>query len=314
MAIKLEALRVFVHVAELGNISDAADKLGRTPSAISMALKQLEENLEGALFESDRKTKLTALGQYTLELARGEVRNYDRTVAAMRAYARNEIGRLDIASVPSVASQLLPDVIGRFIERRPGIELDLRDSDTAAVEVEVERSRVDLGIAGRPRGKGPIAFEPLFRDRFVVVCSPGSPLAAGATAVDWEDLRSDVLIENGAAGVISAPEYKELAQHTGLMVRNVTSLLALVRGNVGVTLLPRLSVPGNTPGVTTLEIRDETAYREVGLLSRRGTSFSPAAAAFISLLREELATRFAEGGDLETFVNRSQKSATATST
>ncbi|WP_282606013.1 LysR family transcriptional regulator [Pelagibius sp. Alg239-R121] len=299
MAIKLEALRVFVQVAELGNISDAADKLGRTPSAISMALKQLEENLEGALFESDRKTKLTALGQYTLDLSRGEVRNFDRAVAAMRAYARNEIGRLDIACVPSVASQLLPDIIGRFIKQRPGIELDLRDSDTAAVETAVERSRIDLGIAGQPRGKGPVDFEPLFRDRFVLVCAPESALAQRATAVDWQDLREYVLIDNGAAGVISSVGYKNLAQHTGLMVRNVTSLLGLVRSNIGVTLLPRLSVPRNTPGVATLDINDATAFREVGLLSRRGSSLSPAAAAFISLLREELTTRFADGTDLQ---------------
>lgn len=306
MAIKLEALRVFVQVAELGNISDAADKLGRTPSAISMTLKQLEENLEGALFESDRKTKLTALGQYALELARGEVRNFDRTVTAMRAYARNEIGRLDIASVPSVASRLLPDIIGRFIEERPGIELDLRDSDSASVEVAVERSWVDLGIAGRPRGKGPIAFEPLFTDRFVVVCPIESPLAKSDAPVEWQDLRSDVLIDNGAAGVIAAPEYRELAQQTGLMVRNVTSLLALVRGNVGITLLPSLSVPRNTPGVATLDVSDETAYREVGLLSRRGISFSPAAAAFIALLREELAARLDHREDLESFERRGQ--------
>ena len=48
--IKLEALRVYMTVAEIGNIRDAADRLGRTPSAVSMALKQLEGEIDKTSF------------------------------------------------------------------------------------------------------------------------------------------------------------------------------------------------------------------------------------------------------------------------
>ena len=80
MTIKIEMLRCFVIVAELGNISDAGERLGRTPSAISMTLKQLEENLGSPLFESDRKNRLTALGRFTLTEARREVDNFTRCI------------------------------------------------------------------------------------------------------------------------------------------------------------------------------------------------------------------------------------------
>jgi DNA-binding transcriptional LysR family regulator len=59
-------LRNFVAVAALGNLNDAADRLGRAPSAVSMSLKQLEEHLGAPLFASDRKNRLTALGRFTL--------------------------------------------------------------------------------------------------------------------------------------------------------------------------------------------------------------------------------------------------------
>ena len=55
-------LRCFATVARSGNLADAGDKLGRTPSAVSMMLKQFEEHLGAPLFESERKSKLTALG------------------------------------------------------------------------------------------------------------------------------------------------------------------------------------------------------------------------------------------------------------
>ena len=68
MALKLEMLRVFQTVAEQGSLSSAAAKLGRTPSAVSMMLSQLEEDIGDRLFESDRcNKKATAHNIYGAE-------------------------------------------------------------------------------------------------------------------------------------------------------------------------------------------------------------------------------------------------------
>jgi DNA-binding transcriptional LysR family regulator len=298
MAIKIELLRVFTTVAELGNITDAADKVGRTPSAVSMALKQLEDRIGGALFESDRKTRLTALGEYVLATSRDELLRYDRAIRSMQAFAANRIGRLDMACVPSVASELLPDIIKRFVLEYPGIELDLRDTDSRSVDAAVEKEQVELGIAGRPRAQGPVEFETLFRDRFVVVCASASAVAAGDDTAQWSDLASQALITNGAAAMITAPEYEHMAAQSRLMVRNVTSLFALVRGNVGITFLPELSVPRDEPGLRIVRVAGDPIFREVGLLKRRGRLLSPAAVAFVAELRTELAARVGPDGFL----------------
>ena len=65
---KLELLRVFAVTAGQGSLSLAAAQLGRTPSAVSMALAQLEGHIGGSLFESDRKNRLTPLGLLVLGL------------------------------------------------------------------------------------------------------------------------------------------------------------------------------------------------------------------------------------------------------
>jgi len=288
MALTLGQLRVFLEVADLGNIKDAAEKIGRTPSAVSMSLKQLEEQLGGSLFESDRKTTLTSLGEYVLTVARAEVRGFDRSVAAVQAYARNEIGRLEIACVPSVATQLIPMVLNDFLTPRPDIELDVRDADSESVELSVERQRVELGIAGRPANAGIVAFTPVFRDRFVLVCSAESPLAQTDAPIQAGEIGNIRFIANGASADMHAPEFQAISQASRLMVRNVTSLLALVRADFGVTVLPALSVAAD-PAVCCRPLAGEDLYREVGLLTRAGRALSPVAEAFSDAFRETIA-------------------------
>jgi len=299
MTIKLKNLRFFLTVAEMGNISDAAEKLGRTPSAVSMALKQLEDGLGGALFATDRKSQLTPLGEFVRDNAGVAVRRFDRTVATMQAFASNEIGRLDIACVPSVAAHLLPDIIHRFIEDRPGIEFDLRDADTVSVETAVTRGHVEIGIAGTPRSRGVIDFEPLFRDRFVLVCASDNPLARLERAVDWSDMEDQVLIGNGASARAESATYQVLAERAPMVVHNMTSLLALIRHGFGITVLPYLSVADVGPELATLPLTESSLHHVVGIHRRANESLSPVAEAFLALVREELDTRIDPQGHLQ---------------
>ena len=285
--IKLEALRVFVTVAEIGNIRGAADRLGRTASAVSMALKQLEQEIGAPLFETDRKSALTALGAFTFETARAQIRGYDHMIATIRAFAQNRIGKLSLACVPSVAANLLPVLLSRLVENRPGIELELFDVDTAGVATLVESGQADLGIAGRPRSAGVLSFQPLFRDRFKVICAADSSLAALGRPLRWGDLEAETLIRNGASEAIDAPAYRALAAHATLMVRNITSLVAMAASGIGVTLLPALSTANLPSNVVACDLEDAGMLREVGVLERTGASRSPVAAAFLDLLSRD---------------------------
>lgn len=291
MTIKFDTLRVFVAVAEAGNIKDAAARLSRTPSAISMTLKQLEDRLGAPLFASDRKARLSTVGDYVLNAAGPEIRRYERTVRSIEAYARNETGRLDLASVPSVALHLLPEILAGFIARRPGIEIDLRDADSRAVQTAVERGDVELGIGSRPRASASLGYEPLFRDRFVAICRAGSPLAARGAPVGRDALAQQTLLANGATAVIDCPIVRRLSDASPFMVRNVASLLALIRAGTGMTLLPELSVREAPEGLAILPLAPPEIYREVGIMRDAATSLSPVAAAFVSTLRAEVAAR-----------------------
>jgi len=286
--IKLETLRTFVTVAEAGNIKDAAERLCRTASAVSMTLKQLEHEVGGALFETDRKNSLTPLGAFMLETGRLQIQNYDRMIDGIRAYARNRIGRLTLASVPSVAANLVPSLLPRFVLDRPGVEIELLDTDSRNVLRSVESGQADLGIAGRPLSRTTAAFEPLFRDRFKVICNAGCDLAAAGKLVDWADIENQGLILNGASDTIDAPGYKAVSEQASMYVRNVTSLLALAKSGFGVTLLPALAAVDLPEDVVALDLAEENMWRVVGLLSRSDTVLSPVALAFRAFILDEV--------------------------
>jgi DNA-binding transcriptional LysR family regulator len=286
--IKLETLRVFVAVAELGNIKDAADQIGRTASAISMTLKQLEEEVGGPLFATDRKSSLTALGAFILETAQVQLRSYDKAVGRIRAYAQNRIGRLSLASVPSVATNLLPALLPEFVADRPGLEVELFDIDSRSVQTMVETDQADLGLAGEPVSDALVDFKPLFRDRFKVVCSSASRLCEKTAPLRWSDIEHEPLIRNGASEAIQAADYRAMAARASLTVRNVTSLIALAKSGLGITLLPALATVDVPDGVAAIELRDSNAQRTVGLLKRRGVVRSPVTAAFHDLLLDAL--------------------------
>lgn len=280
--IRLEALRVFVEVAEQGNIKDAADKLFRTPSAVSMTLKQIEDRLGCALFETDRKSSLTEMGQFLQAQAQGLLRDYDRAMERIEAQAKARSGRLRLASVPSVAAILLPGFLQGFLRERPDLEIDLVDTDSSDVRHLVESGQVDLGIAGIGPARPGLGCEPIFRDPFRLVLRADHPLAARGGTLDWSDLAGEALILNEAARHLPSAAFQQLAAEARFSVRNVTSLVAMVGAGMGVTLLPALATMALPPSLTVRPLQDPACLRTVGLMWREGRVPSPVAARFRS--------------------------------
>ena len=279
-------LRCFVNVARSGNLSDAANRLGRTPSAVSMMLKQLEDHLGAPLFETERKSKLTALGVFTLEEASRELEHFDRTINAIENYAYAKSGMIRVAVVPSVAEIMLPEIVRGFLRDQPDVHLDIRDMDSGAVLREIERERVDIGIATGPEFTSEIDCEELFSDDFGIVCRQDHPLVSAERSLSWEDLVPWTFISNGICGQIADPALQNITRSSKLMVRNTTSLMAMVRADVGVTVLPRLVVDRRASDVAFLPVAIPTAKRRIDLIRRTNTRLSPAAVKFQDAIRK----------------------------
>lgn len=283
MAIKIDMLRCFAMVATHGSLSEAADALGRTPSAVSMMLKQFEDHVGSALFETARKSRLTPIGELILAEARREVAQFENTVSVINGLARSELGFLRLAVTPSVATTMLPAVIFEFTNEFPKVQIDLRDMDSATIARELVRERADIGIGSFPEVEGMHRTE-LFSDAFGLVCRKDHPLAETWDQLTWATIGDQTIIANGLCKQITDPDFAPILARSRLMVPNTASLLGLVRQGVGVTVLPELAVANLQDEFAFLPLADVTARRTVHMMSRSKNLLMPAAREFLKLI------------------------------
>lgn len=284
MAIKTEMLRCFKAVADHGSLAEAAEVLGRTPSAVSMMLRQFEEHVGAPLFETGRKSRLTRLGEMVRAEADRELAHFDRTVRVIAGLARAEAGHVQVITTPSVAQVLMPQVLSGFMAAHPGVQVDLRDSDSAMIEQELKAERADMGLASL----GPIPGferERILSDRFGVVCRADHPLARDWDSLTWRDLQGVSFIANGLCAQIRDAEFQPILQRARLTVHNTASILSLVRADVGLTVLPELSVLPEFAELAFLPLRDVTARRDVCLFTPPASRQTPAAQHLAAAIR-----------------------------
>ena len=284
--VKVEHLRVFVAVAEAGELQQAAAHLGRTPAALSMTLKQLEDELGGSLFENERKGRLTPLGQFALEQSRPVVSLCANAVSEMKHFAMGRSGLVQVAAVPSAAALLLPKALRRLRTLRPDVRVQLRDIDSSAVIKAVLEESVDVGIATVVGNQPDLSVSTLLLDPFVWVCPPGHPLTKLRRNVRWEDIEPDDFIANGLCAGLGVPQLDALVQRASLMLLSTTSLLGFVRAAMGVTLLPALAVPSDGT-LVTLPCQSKRYVRRLNLITRAGVTLAPAAVALIDAVKAE---------------------------
>jgi DNA-binding transcriptional LysR family regulator len=288
LTIGLTHLRVFATVAKTGSLKEAAEQLGRTASAISMTLKQLETEIGASLFEADRKSRLTEVGRFMQQQIGDLLLHHERCIATIKAFARTAVGRVDIVCVPSVATTLLPIVIPQFRNSYPTVEIDVRDTDSDNVLAAIDSGHAELGIASLRRRPATIAYQPLFEDRLGIICRRDDPLSKYRRISDWRNLDGRAMLANGISKTIDDPALQELISEAPIVVYNVLSLLALVRAKVGITLLPRLSLADLAPDLAFVPLDMPDTHRTVGLLRRQGEAPTPAVEQFVALLLQSL--------------------------
>lgn len=273
MAIKIEMLRCFSIVAQTGNLADAAARLGRTQSAVSMTLKQFEAHLGQRLFESDRKNRLTPLGEQVFEISRTELRQFDEAIRAIETSASAPQGLIRIASVPSVASVVFPTIVKDFSRRYPGINIELRDADSLQVVDALMRGQADIGIASLKHPLNGIRQSRLFSDRFGLICSPKHPLAQQKPAPTIGQVASANFIHNDLCRLIDSPRFHAVTAGAKLSARNTLSLISMVRSENWVTVLPQAVASILPLEMVFRNISNLPDQRQVSLLLREKTPF-----------------------------------------
>jgi DNA-binding transcriptional LysR family regulator len=177
MNVTFRQLRVFTEVAQQGSMARAAAALHLTPPAVSMQVKEVEAQVGLALFERHaRQVSLSTAGEYFLVHARRLLANLKQAEDAMARFKRLEHGLLTIGIV-STAKYFVPQLLARFHEEHPGIEVRLRVvGNREQLVAMMEAGDVDLSVMGRPPKEIATRAEAFAAHPLVIVGPPEHPL------------------------------------------------------------------------------------------------------------------------------------------
>jgi DNA-binding transcriptional LysR family regulator len=189
--VELRHLRYFVAVAEELNFSRAARRLNMAQPPLSVAIRQLEQEIGASLFErTSREVKLTEAGETLFVGARRTLAEADAAVTAARRAAGGEVGTLRIAYSWSARFEILPALGATFARRAPDVELVAEEMWNGRMPAAMRSGEIDLAVALCPEVVGELTYEPLRSEPVVALLSDEHELAR-QDAIALEALAGD---------------------------------------------------------------------------------------------------------------------------
>lgn len=267
MRYSLTDIKLFVAVADAGNVSRGAAACFLAPSSASLRIKQLEETLGVELFKRQpRGVALTRPGQVMLEHCRRCLAELEQMHANLAPYARGVKGQVTLfANSTAVASYLPPDLAG-FLRERPSVRVNLEERLSHDIVAAVAEGRADLGVVTWEDEHPDLTFRPYREDELVVIAPAGTALGtrAGVRFVDclahpFVSLHSGTAIHTFIASKASA-----LGHHLDvrIQVASFSAVASLVRSGAGIAIVPRSVVQhASSEGLRIVTLREPWARR-----------------------------------------------------
>lgn len=292
MNVTLRQLRAFVAVAQLGGFTAAAQRLHLTQSALSVLVRELEQELGLRLFDrTTRQVRLTDAGREFHGSAEKMLLDLEHAVANSRELAESRRGRVSLAATPLMSSIMLPRIIAGYRALHPGVSVVLRDAVAGQIWRLVRDGEVDFGVGSYPQMEPEFVTEPLMTDTLVLACPKDHPLAAKAR-VRWRDLAGYPFValpRDNAVGELVRDCLKEAGATVQIAqeVAFLTTVLGMVEAGLGISVLPSYGRETiRTHNIAVRRLVEPAIRRETSLIRRRDRSLSPAAAGLQAHMKE----------------------------
>jgi DNA-binding transcriptional LysR family regulator len=282
MSVGIPQLRAFVAVVDSGGFGAAADQLGVSQSAVSHAVAALERVAGRPVLTRHGRPAMTRFGEEILDHARTAL----ASVAAITTLAADRDarlrGELTVAAPPTVCHGLLPELVLRWRAEYPEVAVSLFEGEDDEVAGWLEGGTADLAVLIDPPAV-PTGSALVGSDRFHAVLRRDHPLA-GEPVVDLADLvvDDDFLLSAGGC----ERQIQELHRQARVpflpthRVRQLSTLFAMVRSGVGVSVIPGLAAGMEGAGVVLVPLRQRLA-RTLVLTGPLHRPWHPAARALV---------------------------------
>jgi DNA-binding transcriptional LysR family regulator len=295
--INLRQLQYAVVVGEELNFTRAAERCHIAQSGLSHQVAQLEREIGAALFlRTSRSVRLTPAGHVFLPYARRLLREAEEALASVAALRGVVPGRLHVGAIPFGAGPVdLLGLLRDFRDSYPAVEVVVSDEGSLSTIAAILAGTTDAAFVGLLRHQIPagLQHQVLDLEPLVAVVGPDHPLR-GAPAVDLRALADcspflESHPDSGLRAQVDAACTRARARRQVICeMRNPADLAALAFTGLGAAIVPlrvaQAAAPaGQQPGV--LRLADPQAVQPVAFVHRDPPPASPAAQAFIRLVR-----------------------------
>ncbi|MBD9533709.1 LysR family transcriptional regulator [Comamonas sp. CMM01] len=277
----LTELKYIVAVAREKHFGRAADACYVSQPTLSVAIKKLEDELDVKLFErSAGEVTVTPLGEEIVRQAQSVLEQ----AAAIKEIAKRGkdplSGVLTLGVIYTIGPYLLPDLVRNSIERTPQMPLMLQENFTVKLLEMLRTGEIDCAIVAEPFPDTGLAIAPLYDEPFMAAVPSSHPLAQKST-VSTMDLKNETMLLLGAGHCFRdhvlevCPEFARYASNAEGIRRtfegsSLETIKHMVAAGMGVTLVPRLSVPKDALDTPRRRKSDEPHIRYLPIVEEDG--------------------------------------------
>jgi len=296
MNVTLKQLRVFAAVARSRSFAEACGLVNLSQPAISIALKNLEDNVGGELIaRSTRTLSLTPEGEAFYLVVQRLLAEFDEALVDVHNSFAMRRGKLAVAAMPSFASNLLPIALVHYRDKYPDINVTIHDVVAEDLVKIVRNGRVEIGISFDPGEAEDLIFQTLFDDQFVAVL-PKEHKLVNRSAIDWRDLQTSPFIAlQHPSSIRRLIEQSLAAEEIHIPVNFETHQLAtigrMVSVGLGVSAMPALCTSQMQElGAVCKPLGEPLISRRVGILFRKHYPLSVPAQKMLVIMQKTLAS------------------------
>lgn len=290
---ELRQLEVLAAVADAGSLTAAAARCHLSQPAITQQIKALEDEIgEPLLIRRARGVEPTPAGRTVLEHAARLLAERDRLRDAFTGRRELRHGRVAFGIIPTIAPYLLPQWLGPFRERFPGITIAVSESRTSELIQQLAEGAIEFAILSdvpeSDRKKWSLQVKELFREPLLLAAPADHPLARRKAPPGPSDLQAGELIHL-KGGHCLADRTLRLCKirepDPGLQCDQLGTALSMVAAGLGVTVVPKLATRNRMlDGIVLRPFAGKGLDRMIALLKRRDAKDSPAAAELLGML------------------------------
>jgi DNA-binding transcriptional LysR family regulator len=286
---EISQLEVFLAVAREGGFSRAAEKLYRTQSAVSQAIRKLEAEIGEPLFDrSTRDGVMTDAGQVLREYAERLLNLRENAREALGELRELQKGKLVVGANEFTALYLLR-VLAEFRRLHPAIRIVVQRSLGSHIPVDIRRHNCEFGVLTYDPQDPELASVVVYSDELIFVVPPQHPLAR-ESQVSIRQLGAESFV----AHIVSSPYREKVIQafekhktplHMGVELPTLQAIKRFVAMGNGVAFLPEISVEDEIARgeLVRIPVQELRVHRKLRLIYRKSAALSHAGRAFLKI-------------------------------